>query len=66
MMKAFNAIGVEGAGDTGQLSVGIGEVLVSTAVGLALFVPGVILLTISIIHYGRAKRTALPPQVPTR
>src|SRR5688572_20266915 len=51
MMKAFNAIGVEGAGDTGQLSVGIGEVLVSTAVGLALFVPGVILLTISIIHY---------------
>ena len=66
MMKAFNALGVEGAGGTGKLSVGIGEVLVSTAVSLALFVPGVILLTISIIHYGRAKRTALPPQVPTR
>ena len=62
MMTAFDALGTHGAGDTEQLSVGIGGALVSTAIGWVLFVPGIILLTISIIHYRRTKRLALAPQ----
>jgi hypothetical protein len=56
MMKSFQALGTSGAGDTAQLSVGIGEVLVSTIVGFVLFIPGVVILTLSIIHYRRAKK----------
>jgi biopolymer transport protein ExbB len=66
MMNAFQALGTQGAGDTGQLSVGIGEVLVSTIVGLILFIPGVVILTLSIIHHRRAKRVIAALQTPPR
>ena len=58
MMSAFRALGTTGAGDTEQLSVGIGEVLVSTMVGMILFIPGVVILTLSIVHYRRAKKAS--------
>jgi biopolymer transport protein ExbB/TolQ len=64
MVKSFQALGTSGAGDTGQLSVGIGEVLVSTAVGFVLFIPGVVILTLSIIHYRRAKKRIAATQSP--
>jgi hypothetical protein len=64
MMNAFQALGTSGAGDTAQLSTGIGEVLVSTVVGLILFVPGVVILTLSIIHYRRAKKRIAAAQTP--
>ena len=56
MMKSFQALGTSGAGDTAQISIGIGEVLVSTVVGFVLFIPGVVILTLSIIHNRRAKK----------
>lgn len=63
MMNSFVALSADGAGgDTEALSRGIGQALVATAAGLVFFIPGVILLTISIIHYRRAKRAALPPR----
>ena len=64
MMNAFQALGTHGAGDTGQLSVGIGEVLGSTIVGLILFIPGVVILMLSIIHHRRAKRPTDALQTP--
>jgi biopolymer transport protein ExbB/TolQ len=65
MMNAFAALGADGAaGDSEVLSRGIGQALVATAAGLILFVPGVIILIVSFIHYRRAKRAALPLQTP--
>ena len=66
MIKAFNSISPEGAaGDPGHLSVGVGHALVSTFVGLVLCIPGIVILTISLVYRRRAKWAEIPPQSPS-
>ncbi|MGC4016507.1 MAG: MotA/TolQ/ExbB proton channel family protein [Luteolibacter sp.] len=58
MSKAFDALGSSGIGDPQVLSGHIGEVLISTVVGFALFPFGLILFVVGLLQLRKFKRRA--------
>lgn len=62
MMKAFDKLADAGPGDPSHLSGAIGEVLVSTAVGVVFFGIGVVLVIASCIVLMRRRNAA--PSIP--
>ncbi|CAN5414873.1 hypothetical protein BH09VER1_BH09VER1_55060 [soil metagenome] len=61
MGRAFATLGKAGVSDPRELATGIGETLMTTAVGFFLFPVGVLLLTLSIVFYFRLKAASPPP-----
>ena len=62
MMRAFAILGKSGIGDPSTLSAGIGEVLISTVIGLVACPIGIVLLVACIIQLDRTRR--VPPPLP--
>jgi biopolymer transport protein ExbB/TolQ len=58
MMKAFRALGDAGVADPAQLSVSIGQVLVSTATGIALGLGGMACLAAGVLLFNYRQRWA--------
>ena len=55
MRQAFSSMGSSGIEDPSQLSAHIGRVLIATVAGLALAIPGIPALIVSIIRYRKWK-----------
>ena len=58
MIKAFDNLGTSGTGDPATLSAGIGEVLISTAAGLAVSLVGAVLLLTGIYLFNYRQKWA--------
>lgn len=62
MKRAFHEMGTSGISDPGHLSAAIGETLISTAAGIIIAVPGVVIFITCLVLSVLQRRTS-PPDV---
>ena len=61
IVRVFELLGSQGVGDPSKLSAAIGEVLISTVVGIVLAIPGFVVMVISMVRLRILERQTVSP-----